>query len=141
MASTVLVSGPFERGVVDALRALEEKHGDLAFAMLHRTLSSPGVWSLTLAAPWIDRGSRLATTREVRALLTANLGSTRGRLGSVLVQSTKDSIIQTLAPLMTVAELGTAYEYRTLELSFFDIDEAICLLSRPELLKQAASAA
>ena len=141
MALSAVVVDPFVETVIDMLRDLKARHGELAFAMVHRSLSSPSVWSLTIAAPWIDRGSRLETTREVRGMLALRLGSMRGQLGSVFVHSTKDAIIQTLAPLMNVAELGTTYEYRSLELSFFDIDEAYCLLSRPELLTQAASAA
>lgn len=126
--------------VIGVLREVEKKEGELAFAMLHRSLSAPRQWSLTVAAPSIDQRSRLTVTGEILDMLRHRLGSANERLGRVFVRSTHDSIVQTLAPLLSVTQLGTAYQVDPLELSLFDIDEAVYLVSRPELVSFALSA-
>ena len=135
MALTAVVNDALIEGTIRYLRKLEGRHGDLGFAMLQRNAGGNEGWELTIAAPWLDRVSKLTATGEIIRDLREELGADAPKFRGALVRGMHSPVVRTLAPQFSVMQLGTAYAIiNSLELTYLDIDEAVLLLSRPELI-------
>ncbi len=135
MALTAVVNDAVIEGTIRYLRKLESKQGELGFAMLQRNAGSNEGWDLTIAAPWLDRVSKLTATGQIIRDLKDELGANAHLFRGALVRGMHSSVVRTLAPQFCISQLGTAYAIvNSLELTYLDIDEAVLLLSRPELI-------
>ena len=135
MALTAVVNDVVIEGTIRYLRKLEARHGERGFAMLQRNAGTDEGWDLTIAAPWLDRISKLTATGEIIRDLREELGAGASMFRGALVRSMHSSVVRTLAPRFSVKQIGTAYAIvNSLELTYLDIDEAVLLLSRPELI-------
>ena len=130
MALKSVVTEVFFEEVMQALKFLEEQNGVLAFALLSSAASDPARWSLTLAAPWIDAMSPLRAAAKVRGYLDHAVEE-RSKIGAVLIRSTLDPIVRSFLSTLDIPSLGTAYSITGLELDYFNMAEAVCLLARP----------
>ena len=134
MAYKTVVADAFFNQMIDALRVVEKRRGELAFAMLVPSFPDPRSWDLQVAAPWLEGIPAMKSRSDIRKIVEAALAAQASKLGFVRVRDLQSQLVQTLVPVFDVPELGTPYAVSSLEQTLFDLDEVIVLVARSKLL-------
>jgi hypothetical protein len=125
----------------EMIKFVEGLDTPITLAMLDSPdVTGPERWNLSLAAPWLDEISLAQATRMINAQVAQQLGAQAVHYGSTFIRRTGDYLVRSLVPVLDVPEPGTAYSFRGLELSLFNLDEVVVLIANPNFLPIPLSA-
>jgi hypothetical protein len=130
MAYTSVVTSSFFEKMIGFLRELEKEHGPIALAMVTPlSISNSESWNLYISAAWLDKIGLRQATKDITARSRQYLGPLAKQYNGTWVVRTNEMLVQTLTTMLDIPKAGTAYKVDGLELSLFDIDEAVVFIA------------
>jgi hypothetical protein len=129
MAYKSVVTSAFFDQIAGFLRELEQESGPIALAMVTPDGSSAESWNLYLSAAWLDKIGLRQATKDITARARHLLGPLAQQYNGTWITRTNEMLVQTLTSTFDIPNPGTAYKVGGLELSLFDIDEAVVFIA------------